>query len=371
MKIVYFSSSILPSQAANSVNVVNMAEALAECGHDVYLIHEPGPTASDREIFSSYGLRGRFSLCPVRRPGLRYIGLLLYSLAGFVRYIRGSRAALVYSRDYLGALFAALAGYRTVFELHSMPDSRLTKCVFDLLLRCTRLSALVTISAALRDDVISRYPGLESRVLVAHDAANEHIDVMPFALGGGDALRVGYVGGLYQGKGVEVAVELARRMPSIEVHVVGGDGALLAVWRRNTASLTNLTFHGYRPHSEIASYIAAFDIVLLPNQRVVHIFGSKTDIARWTSPLKMFEYMAAGKPIISSDLPVLREVLEHERNCLLCPSDNIQSWVDAILRLQLDVVLRRRLAEKAKDDFRAKYSWSVRAESILRSLAIE
>jgi len=368
LKIVYFSSSTLPSQAANSVHVVNMAEALAACGHDVYLIHEQGEKASAREILASYGLRGRFSLCPVRRPGLRYVGLLLYSLIGFVRYVLRSRAALVYSRDYLGALFAAWAGYRTVFELHSMPDSRLTRLVFGRLARGKRLRALVTISGALRDDVISRYPELKGRVLVAHDAANEHAEVVPCSLGPGEALKVGYVGGLYQGKGVEVAVELARRMPSIEVHVVGGDGALLEQWRAKAASLTNLTFHGYRPHGEVASYIAAFDVVLLPNQRVVHIFGGTTDIGRWTSPLKMFEYMAAGKPILCSDLPVLREVMVDGHNCLLCAPADPAEWARAVSRLQSDPALRARLGDQARADFLANYTWRKRAERLLSSI---
>lgn len=345
-----------------------MAEALAECGHDVDLIHEQCEQASTSEILASYGLRGRFSLCPVRRPGLRYVGLLLYSLIGFVRYVLGSRAALVYSRDYLGALFAALAGYRTVFELHSMPDSRLTRLVFGLLARGKRLRALVTISGALRDDVVSRYPSLENRVLVAHDAANEHAEVVPCSLGPGAALKVGYVGGLYQGKGVEVAVELARQMPSIEVHVVGGDGALLEQWRAKADSLTNLTFHGYRPHSEVAGYIAAFDIVLLPNQRVVHIFGGTTDISRWTSPLKMFEYMAAGKPILCSDLPVLREVMIEGRNCLLCAPDEPAEWVAGVKRLQSDPSMRMLLGKQARSDFLANYTWRKRAERVLGSI---
>lgn len=369
MKIVYFSSSKLPSQAANSVHVTNMAEALAECGHDVHLIHEHRENASAREVFAFYGLQGRFSLCPVRRPALRYIGLLLYSVVGFVRYVRGSRAALVYSRDYLGALFAALAGYRTVFELHSMPDTKLTRWIFGLLSRQASLSALVTISAVLRDDVIRRYPSLSSSLLVAHDAANEHGDVVAKVLGDSGNLKLGYIGSLYPGKGVEMVFELARRMPSIEFHVVGGSDPLLAEWLERAAGLDNLIFHGHRPHAEVASYIAALDVLLLPNQRHVQAHSGKQDIGRWTSPLKMFEYMAAGKPIICSDLQVLKEVMRGGRNCLLCAPDNVEEWVGAIQTLVFDAKLRRRLGKQARIDFLRHYTWKRRATYLLGMLS--
>jgi glycosyltransferase involved in cell wall biosynthesis len=78
--------------------------------------------------------------------------------------------------------------------------------------------------------------------------------------------------------------------------------------------------------------------------------------------------MANAKPIISSDLPVLREVLTHEVNALLCEPDDIEAWVAAIERLKDDQGLRVRLSERARRDFDTKYTWSKRAETIVRLL---
>ena len=107
--------------------------------------------------------------------------------------------------------------------------------------------------------------------------------------------------------------------------------------------------------------------MLTPYQREVRVHGGG-EVSAWMSPLKIFECMASAKPIISSDLPVLREVLTHEVNALLCDPEDIESWVAAIERLRDDHALRVRLSERAAHDFDANYAWSKRAEQIVRLL---
>src|SRR5690606_4186482 len=138
--------------------------------------------------------------------------------------------------------------------------------------------------------------------------------------------------------------------------------------RNSAKEVPNIFFHGYKPHAEIPRHVASFDIVLLPNQQQVQTFSGGTDIGRWTSPLKMFEYMAAKKPIICSDLPVLREVMNHESNCLVCAPEAPEKWASAMKRLASDEVLGRNIATQARNDFVAKYTWTRRAERILESL---
>ena len=83
------------------------------------------------------------------------------------------------------------------------------------------------------------------------------------------------------------------------------------------------------------------------------------------SPLKMFEYMASGRPIIASDLPVLREVLEHERNAILVAPDDINGWVRSIQYLADDEKVRERLAHQASIDLKQSYTWEKRAQKVL------
>jgi glycosyltransferase involved in cell wall biosynthesis len=115
----------------------------------------------------------------------------------------------------------------------------------------------------------------------------------------------------------------------------------------------------------LSNYYARLDIVLAPYQRRVALRGGRGDIARWMSPLKIFEYMAAGKPVVASDLPVLREVLEDGREALLVPPDDIEAWAAAIERLLASPELRQRLSRSAHQKFMRQFTWQARARKML------
>ena len=85
------------------------------------------------------------------------------------------------------------------------------------------------------------------------------------------------------------------------------------------------------------------------------------------SPLKIFEYMSAGKPIVSSKLNVLKEVLTHNYNALLVKPDDVEEWIKSIKLLCDDEKLRQKIGNQALIDFNNKYKWEKRAENILES----
>ena len=93
----------------------------------------------------------------------------------------------------------------------------------------------------------------------------------------------------------------------------------------------------------------------LPDEPVARLF---------TSPLKLFDYMAAGVPIVASDLPALREVLQHERNVLLARPGDPDSFAEAVRRLLGEPELARRLGQQAREDVR-QYGWDARAAALL------
>jgi len=97
----------------------------------------------------------------------------------------------------------------------------------------------------------------------------------------------------------------------------------------------------------------------------VSVSSGSMDVSRWMSPLKIFEYMSAGKAILCSDLPVLKEVLTHDRNAWLCTPDRPGEWVEALEHLRDEPGVRRRLGAQARKDFEAKYTWEARAKNVL------
>jgi len=130
----------------------------------------------------------------------------------------------------------------------------------------------------------------------------------------------------------------------------------------NDLGLKNVTLTGFIPNAELPQYQAACNILLMPYQRSVAA-SSGGNIARYLSPMKLFEYMACGRAIISSDLPVLEEILNHE-NAVLLPPDDLTAWVSAIQDLNANPEKRVQLGVQAQLDAQ-QYSWNARAQNII------
>jgi len=371
MKVAYLSGSTIPSRKANSIHVMKMCQALAEEGHDVSLFAPDVPDGAETgidDIYAYYNVKPIFSFMEVawcRWFGRAYVSGLLAAL-NIVR----SKFDLAIARCLPSAFFAALFKAPVIFEFHQpISDSgrlsKLNEFLFKRLIRSRSFVGFVSITHALKAHFLEHYPELQGRICVAPDGSDpfpQQFEAVALPPRPG-RLQVGYVGQLYAGKGMEIVSKLCHLAPFADFHVVGGLQSDIDKWQ---AELTaeNITFHGFVPHARTPGYIAAFDVLLLPNQNRITWHKAGGDIGQWTSPLKMFEYMSAGKAIISSDIPVLREVLEDEVNALLCPPDDIEAWVKALHRLE-DSALRARLGERALAEFLEKYTWQRRAQTIM------
>ncbi len=371
MRILYLSISYVPSRRASSVQVMKMCAALARRGHRVTLVSKRCPSRQEPRVaddFAFYGVDPAFSLAKLPRPAAPG-GALLHTLA-LARLLAARRREidLVYGRDPVGTRLAAAVGLPVVFEAHAPPAGALSRRLHAGIFAARRFRRLVTISHALRER-FEALPGCPppGRMRVAHDAADPLADGVAAAFAQRPGPHLGYVGHLYPGKGVEILVELARRMPESTVHAVGGAPADLE--RLAAEPLPrNLVLHGFVAPARLPGFYRSFDLLLMPYGRRVEGASGRTDISAWMSPLKMFEYMAAGRPIVSSDLPVLREVLTDGRNALLAPPGDADAWEAAVRRLLGDADLGRRLAAAALGDFERRHTWDARAGEVLDGL---
>jgi glycosyltransferase involved in cell wall biosynthesis len=375
MKIVYLSSSTIPSRAANSVHVMKMCQAFAANGHEVTLLARRPSTTHIANDYDHYGVTPSFNILKCPPPPAPFLSQfwIFYDMLWVRRQVACmSSPDLLYARRIYN--LAALAPLRIpmILELHDLPHHRALKSLIGWLIRQPHFARLIVISAALRDAFREIYPYLPpDKLLVAHDGADElPIKMAAVSLrlpGRPGAFRVGYVGHLYPGRGIDVIIALAGQLPDIDFHIVGGDEADIQHWQ-NQYRGDNLFFHGYTPPKAVSQYTSQFDVVLAPYQRKVLGVGRDRDTARWMSPLKIFEYMAAGKALVCTDLAPLREVLRHRENALLCPPDDTMAWVKAVSELKADADLRIRLGKQALQQFQAHYTWQKRAESVLAGL---
>jgi glycosyltransferase involved in cell wall biosynthesis len=332
-----------------------------------------GPERGDVHAF--YGVEPSFRVVGVRGGRLRFLGRFLYSWQLLRRFEREPEVDLVYARDYHTLALLALrrsGGPPFVLEVHQPPAGFVERVLITTLLRSPRLRRLVPISVALAEEYRRVFgAALRVPVRVAHDGADRPPPA-PAARArreGEGGLDLGYVGHLYPGKGMELIEELARRLPQCRFHVIGGQEADVRAWSRRVHR-DNVLFHGHLPHAAAQERMRTMDVLLAPYQRSVLIGGDGTDITRWMSPLKVFEYMGSARPMIASDLPVLREVLRDGWNALLADPDDAGSWVRRIRELEADPALARALAERAREDLLRDYTWERRAELVLAGLPV-
>ena len=350
-----------------------MCQAFAQNGHEVLLIvpdryEEKEPGIED--IFAFYGVSKCFEivfipLLPIKGGGLIY---------GFqaAKKAKELRPDIVYGRDLSGCFFASLLKLPVMFESHAPIEGFVYGNIFNRLIQRPELMKLVVITHALKDYYSSQYPPISDKIIVAPDGADPvPDDAIPAVLPNkGKKLQVGYVGHLYSGRGIDLIHQMAEKCPWADFHIVGGTDKDINAYRKSTIPLANLHLHGFKSPAEAEQYRIGCDVLIAPYQNKVSVAGDGANTTeRWMSPLKVFEYMAAGKAIICSDIPVLREVLEDGRNALLCDPENIESWVKKLTILSEDKYYRIQLGEAAKTELRFSYSWSSRADKLINNMS--
>jgi glycosyltransferase involved in cell wall biosynthesis len=177
-----------------------------------------------------------------------------------------------------------------------------------------------------------------------------------------EASTVMCTGHLYVGRGADLFLSLAKSLPRAHFVWVGGRPEDIATWKQRAGS-NNVTFTGFIPNQELPLYQAAADIVLMPYGRSIMGSSGSADSAAVASPMKMFEYMAAGRVIVSADLPVIREVL-NEQNAVFCEPDKPEDWRLEIESLLENVSRRLALGKQARHDVQG-YTWVARAKRIM------
>jgi len=371
MRISYVAGTALPSRVASAVNVMGMCRAFAAAGHEVTL-YARGRPGDAPAIFAAYGMEPCFDLVLRAPPGRRWAKNLLYPLLVAREMAARPSPDLLYGRHaYALAVAAARCAAPLAYEAHALPLRRARRLAESWLFRHPRFALLVAISRPLAEDYAAHVPALAGRpVLVAHDGADPAPDPAPDDHpwpGRPGAPRLGYVGHLYPGKGMETVAALAAALPEAELHVFGGTEADLAAWRARCAGQPNLHLHGHVPHARVPALLARFDLLLAPPAPSVASAAGR-EIGRWMSPLKLFEYMAAGVPILASDIPALREILRDGETARLLPPGDAAAWAAAARALLADPAEAAALGDRARAAFLATYTWKARAELILARL---
>lgn len=355
----YYLDSPLGACKANVIQVLKTCNGLAQNGMRVTLYAPVKEGLSFGQICNFYGVEQSVNIKKILYvPWLKFI---LNSLIMFF-YLLKDKNEIIYSRNLYFIFLASFFGKRTfVYEAHQYGFGQIYHNYLQIIL-LKRLMLrknffLIVISDLLKQRFEAR--GIHYSMLVCHDGCDiisyEEKEEIEIERAGHVAVAM-YAGLLKEFKGLGHIEYLAANNKDIKFYVIGDernscDRGII----KKLKTYENVCLTGCVEHADIYKYLKRADILLLlPTKKGVY-----SDV---TSPLKLFEYMAAGKAILATDMSSLREVLRHNVNALIVPDDRKE--IDKHFKiLAKDEKLRDRLGVTARQDAK-QYSWEERARKI-------
>jgi len=375
MKIIYLANARIPTEKAHGLQIMKMCQAFQGAGLKVELVAAKRINQQFKgvDVFDYYKISTKFPIkrlwlldlvdwsCPLRGL-LVFVQNSSFALSAFFELLF-KKANIIYSRDEFSLFLLSFFKKNLVLELHTFPRSKffLYKWLF------RRIRKIIVINNKLKELVIGL--GIKpSKILVAHDGVDlEQFDVekskeqcrqeldLPL-----DKKLIIYTGQLFKWKGVYVLAKASQFLEDdCQIIFVGGMEDDIKKLKAQSSKLKtkNILFVGHRPPAEIPYWLKSADVLILPN-------SSKEKISKlYTSPIKMFEYMASGAPIVASNLPSLREIL-NENNAILVKPDSSEHLVQGINTILKEADFSAKIAEQAYQDVQ-KYTWQKRAKNII------
>lgn len=366
MRLLYTVNARIPTEKAHGFQIMKMCESLVNAGVEVELVVPLRKNNIAQDAFSFYNIPESFKVTYLMLPDLVrfgkvafYLHTVLFAVRTFF-YARKSGADIVYSRDVM-PLFLIKHLKRTVLEVHNIPDRGLW--LYRLSLK--GISKFVSTNVWKKNFLIKNCSLESEKILVFPNG----VDLDEYSmlddrrkilsdLDFDDSFRyVVYTGHLYEWKGAHILAAAAALLPEdVKVLFVGGTPADVILMRSQFDS-DRIIFLGQQPHADVAKYLKIAEVVVLPN------VPTTRESVYATSPMKLFEYMAAQRPVVASDLPSIREVVGENRAVLVKPGD-AKSLANGINLILNDKEYAQKIAVNAFIHVQ-KYAWAERAQKIV------
>jgi glycosyltransferase involved in cell wall biosynthesis len=401
VRIAYLFPRPLPSRDTDTQQAVKTIDALARAGAAVDLIAPPAASGSDpatleRELRAFYGAPGPFGVRVVAGVRAGDIGLprslrallaralpgtgsgpieLARPVHGVVGSVVAKRQAydVVYTRSRTAVLTCIALGQPVVFETYRRLGHESPSFVRALGMAARRgwlLGVITHSNAALRSFVDASFP--ESRICAivnGYDPADWQDRPSKLAararlgFAAGQQL-VAYTGHVGPRKGMPMLLDAAQRVPEADFIVVGGNPHEVDALERDarTRGLANLRCFGFRPARELPPFLLAADVLFIPPTA-----APLEQHGRTVLPMKIFSYLAAGRPILAGRLPDVAEVLVDGENARLVTPDAPDETARALRALLADRDLCERLSDGARRSA-DELTWDNRGRRLLAQL---
>ena len=322
-------------------------------------------------IFNFYGVKRKFPIkkIPVieliskKCKAYFYLESFSFLIMAFFALLRKKGDFIIYTRDESVQFLKFFTGKKIFWESHMVP-----KLDFLIKRRLKKINGIVAISESLKNILINKYKINNDKISAAHDAVDidDFSDFLPknkardFLGIPQDKKVVLYIGGIVRHKGIFVLLDVAAMLGDDYLFEIVGwfvhDESDLAKKYVEDKKIGNVIFRGYIPRNDIPKYLSSADVLVIPNSSL------NEESRAFTSPMKLFEYMSSGRPVVASATTTILEIL-NEKNAILVKPDSPEDLKNGILKIFQDENLARTISENAKKDVQ-NYTWIKRAQKI-------
>lgn len=380
MKLIYISNTRLPSEKANSYQTMQMCNSFSKFFDEVELWTGKArntPELQDiKDIFGFYNIKKTFSINTLWQPDSLIIAKIsefvwsnsrdiLFSVNACFKLtkLRKSKKVIIYTRVwsflYVYQIFKklGLVHFRLFYESHKFSNF--------LIKPISKIDGLVVINNYLFN--LYKEKGIK-KLIVAHDGVSidEYSKISDYQFQSKkNEINVVYTGSLFLWKGVYTLIDSIQYLPkNYKLIIIGGSSQYMIDFKKyveRNIQDGRVKVVPHIPKKDLLSFIEIADVLVLPN-------SSKDKMSLYTSPIKMFEYMASKRPIVASRLASIKEILSDKENAILFDPDDAQDLASKIeYTVNFDC---KRIVENAYDDVK-KHTWDLRAHQINKFTELE
>ncbi len=330
--IYYITYSSIPSILPSSLQIINTCENLSKNKNSVTLI-KPGTGLKKISIKEFYGLKENirikeFSSIKSFPRGINYYLYSFYCLF----FILKKKNPIIITRNYFVTFLLLIFKKKIILEIHhdTNIEGRLNKFFLKYFnfLNQKNLINIIAISNSVKNLFVKKYLVNSKKITVLPSGSSLKINKLP-SLSYNKRLKIGYFGSISYSKGIKTLIKLSKIDQENDYYIYGGSKKEIQKLKNQNQN-ENLHFNEYVTYKKLPKIILKMDILTLPYTKKINSAGEVDDISLYTSPLKLFDYMAAGKTIISSNLKVLREIIGNRNAYLIDNFENIFEWKQKI-----------------------------------------
>ena len=369
MRICYLSNSSIPSSVASSIQIVKMCEAFSKLNNEVTLI-TINDANSKINFLNYYNVKNKFFLKKIKKfktfpVGINYYLFSIFSIFESFKY----NPNIYITRNFFTCFLLVILGKKIIMELHHdlKIESRIVRFLVSKFkfLNSKNVKKIIAITHGVKNEYVKKKLIKKNKIIVLPSGSSikknfEFSSNKKF-------LKIGYFGSLFKSRGLNLIKDLAKMDRNNHYYLYGDFKKLNLKYK---FMYKNMHLNDYIPYRDIPNELKKMDILLMPYVSSITVAGDVGDITKFTSPLKLFDYLSVGKIIMCSDFNVLKEAIKEKKNAVFIKNyKNPYSWKNEIKKLK-NQPHKQFIISKNNYRLSKKFSLVSRAQKILEEIKV-